>query len=206
MPKISRAGKFRAAVISEAKTKKEQPKTLPASAPDSNKETKETEDSNQLSRGQRKRQSKRDQYLKRENMILSSLKVQRADEQKKRIDGLDQIREALLATVAPKPTETAETLAKPSLLKTQKSRRKLLYQEDTQLKLVLQHPSFQADPFATIREHLQNTLASDASNAKKAAIEHSKDKQRKELEKIAIKKESGAKRKRKKFRATRTKR
>ena len=48
-----------------------------------------------LSRGQRRRQAKRDQYRKREQMILSSLRLKSQEEQKGRIDGLDAIREAL---------------------------------------------------------------------------------------------------------------
>ena len=48
-----------------------------------------------LSRGQRKRNAKKEQYLRRENMILSTLALRRKDEQKKRIDGLDALKEAL---------------------------------------------------------------------------------------------------------------
>ena len=55
-----------------------------------------------LSRGQRKRQAKRDQYLRREKLILSSLQLQKAQEQARRIDGLDAMKEALLATVVEK--------------------------------------------------------------------------------------------------------
>ena len=48
-----------------------------------------------LSRGQRKRQAKHEKFLKKEKMILSSLMLKKQDEQKKRIDGLDAIKQAL---------------------------------------------------------------------------------------------------------------
>ena len=67
-----------------------------------------------LSRGQRKRQAKRDQYLRREKLILSSLQLQKAQEQARRIDGLDAMKEALLATVVDKagdPVQNADSAA-----------------------------------------------------------------------------------------------
>ena len=101
-------------------------------------------------------------------MILSSLSVRRADEQSKRIDGLDAMKEALLNTVSSpseKPSdpashaETAEGAeAKTSMLKSNRGRMHLVQEEVQQMKLVLQHPSFQANPLDTIREHLQNTI------------------------------------------------
>lgn len=167
-----------------------------------------TTEQQQLSRGQRKRQAKREQYLRREQMVLASLKLKRADEQKKRIDGLDAIKEALMATVSTKE-EGADADSKqqhrPNLLKSNKSRKRLLEKEAAQLNLVLQHPSFNADPFSTMREHLQNTLAKDAEQQKKQAQQYSKERTEKQEKKKAIKKENGIKKKKKKFRATRSK-
>jgi hypothetical protein len=48
-----------------------------------------------LSRGQRKRLAKREQFLKREKMVMSSLLLKKLEEQKGKIDGLDAIKEAL---------------------------------------------------------------------------------------------------------------
>ena len=120
----------------------------------------------QLSRGQRKRQAKRDQYLRKERMIMSALHVKHSDEQAKRIDGLDAIKEALLATVTATTDDQPVAAAQlekqqkqqPSLLKSNRGRRLLVEKEVTQMNLVLQHPAFIADPFATIHEHLQNTI------------------------------------------------
>jgi len=115
----------------------------------------------QLSRGQRKRLAKRNQYLRREQLVMNSLKLQREEEQRKRIDGLDAIRDALLATVGSTATSrTATTTAAPPP-KSNRGRRKLVQKETSQMNLVLQHPAFQADPLATIREHLKNTVGTD---------------------------------------------
>eukprot|EP00522_Entomoneis_paludosa_P016333 CAMPEP_0172443780 /NCGR_PEP_ID=MMETSP1065-20121228/3987_1 /TAXON_ID=265537 /ORGANISM="Amphiprora paludosa, Strain CCMP125" /LENGTH=229 /DNA_ID=CAMNT_0013194117 /DNA_START=47 /DNA_END=736 /DNA_ORIENTATION=- len=165
----------------------------------------------QLSRGQRKRQAKRDQYQRRQKLVLSSLKVKRAEEQKKRIDGLDAIKEALLSTVSSSKKskeeeieeDADETEEKPNLLKTNKSRQLLVQKESQQLSLVMEHPSFQQDPFATMREHLQNTLASDAAARKKEEIKHNKVRKQKDEEKKAIKKEHRHKKKHR-VRATRS--
>ena len=161
-----------------------------------------------LSRGQRKRLAKRQQYLRKEQMIISSLRLKHQEEQKKRIDGLDAIKEALLETVREGKSSEGqgwEEEAKPNLLKSNKSRQKLLEKEVTQMNLVMQHPAFQADPFATIREHLKNTISKDVEKHKKQVSVHLRERKEKQEHKKAIKKESGAKKKRKKFKATRSK-
>lgn len=167
------------------------PKSQPASSsPEPQQATeKDANENNLLSRGQRKRQAKRDQYLRKEKMILSSLRVQHAVDQSKRIDGLDALKEALLATVGgvtPRPSSTsaaapaapapasssqpASTTLPPtkpkhttSMLQSNRGRKRLLQKELTQMNLVWQHPAYQADPFATMREHLQNTLSKSNS-------------------------------------------
>ena len=53
-----------------------------------------------LSRGQRKRLAKREQFLKREKMVMSSLRLKKLEEQKGKLDGLDAIKEALTATTS----------------------------------------------------------------------------------------------------------
>jgi len=167
-----------------------------------------------LSRGQRKRLAKREQYLKKERLVLNSLKLKHAEEQKKRIDGLDAIKEALIATVTKETAkegkeddndETSKAEEK-HMIKTNKARKSLVEKETAQMNLVLQHPRFQADPFATIREHLQNTLAKDAQKNAKEAEKHVKERDEKRQQKKAIKKDNGVKKKkRKKFNATRSK-
>ena len=96
MPKAARLPKHRGAAVVAKKADEKKVADVDVPPPSASDDKADA-----LSRGQRKRQAKRDQYLKREHMIMTSLKLKREDEQKKRIDGLDSIREALLASVAP---------------------------------------------------------------------------------------------------------
>jgi hypothetical protein len=217
MPKIAKVGKFRkaaaaataaatATVSTVTKPKESKPEGADVSllaSKTSSTNPPQTENE-PLSRGQRKRFAKREQYMKRENMILSSLQLRREDEQKKRIDGLDAVKKALLETAKEEAPEE-EQIEQPNLLKSNKSRQKLVAKEVSQMNLVLQHPSFQADPFATIRQHLQNTLAKDSAEQKKQAVVHLRERKEKEERKKVAKKEQGVKKKRKKFKATRSK-
>jgi Ribosome biogenesis protein SLX9 len=114
-----------------------------------------------LSRGQKKRQMKREQYLHREHMILSSLRLKRQVEQSRRIDGLDALKDALMniESTAPVIQEDLPTsAATKSKIITNHSRQELLQNEVAHMNLVLQHPRFVEDPFSTIYEHLQNTF------------------------------------------------
>jgi hypothetical protein len=203
MPKTARIPRHRGVEVKKGPTKNAEKVAENESTETSNADVQQQ----LLSRGQRKRQAKHDQFLKREKMIMTSLKIKRADEQRQQIDGLDEIRDALLATVAgiEKPKEEGDALPKDNMLKSNKSRQRLLQQEAAQMNLVLQHPSYQADPFSTLKEHLQNTMAGEVKYQQSEAIKHAKEKVTKQIEKVAFKKESGAKRKRKKFKATRTK-
>lgn len=164
-----------------------------------------------LSRGQRKRQAKRDQYLRREQLVLSSLQLKREEEQRKRIDGLDAIRNALLATVQESTASTTEPSDKKSppissgMLNSNKARQTLVKKEAAQMSLVLQHPAFLNDPFGAIREHLTNTLSKTVEKQKAEAVQHAKDVARKEEERKARKREHTVKRKRHKVKATRSK-
>lgn len=176
----------RAPAVSE----QQQPKTTAPTTDGSANATTNTGSAN-LSRGQRKRMAKREQYLRREKMVMNSLAVKRQEEQKRRIDGLDAIRDALMdaaakatgsggvsATVGEQERGGSGSSGKQgqgnSQLKSNKSRRKLVQREVQQMDLVLQHPSFVDDPLATIREHLQNTIGSSSSCAAKASV-HKKD-------------------------------
>ncbi|EJK54129.1 hypothetical protein THAOC_26309 [Thalassiosira oceanica] len=91
MPKASKVGKARA-------TSKVSPRdTLPigGTSADVPNDGHGSSSKEALSRGQRKRLAKREQYLKREKMVMSSLKLKQIDEQKGKIDGFDLLKEAL---------------------------------------------------------------------------------------------------------------
>jgi hypothetical protein len=189
MPKLAKVGTFRKAAAEAA--------------------VKETakEAGDELSRGQRKRLQKREQYLQKEKMILSSLKLKRQEEQKKQIDGMDAIRSALLDTVVDKEDEAPASTSTAPIIKSNKAKQNLVQKEVAHMNLVLQHPAFQADPFATIREHLQNTMAQTASQRQKETARQLKERNEKKEQKKALKKENTPvkKKRTKKFKATRSK-
>ena len=145
-----------------------------------------------LSKGQKKRLVKREQYMKKERMILSTLKLRKQEEQSKRIDGLDALKEALLDAVSTdnaaatsssvsKRKNAVDTNANSTTgshlnsLKSNSSRQQLLHKEMIHMELVLQHPTFQEDPLATIREHLQNTFqSSNGTSSNSSTMTHKK--------------------------------
>jgi hypothetical protein len=157
----------------------------------------DTPETQQLSRGQRKRQAKRDQYVRKEKLILSSLVLKKQEEQKQRIDGLDAIRDALMNTTkGDKNKEDREEYAES--YNTNKAKRKLVAEEAHHVSLVMQHPAFKADPFATIQEHLRNTLAEE-QRTKKDTVQMEQQKRQKK------KRLQGVKKPKKKFKAARQK-
>uniref|UniRef100_A0A7S3PZY6 Uncharacterized protein n=1 Tax=Chaetoceros debilis TaxID=122233 RepID=A0A7S3PZY6_9STRA len=123
-----------------------------------------------MSRGQRKRLAKREQYLRREKMVMSTLKLKTLEEQKGRLDGLDAIKDALTATIVNKGRKSSagagaddtKTSQENEVTKTNKAKKDLAQKELTHMKLVLQHPTFQSNPFATMQQHLKNTLVQSA--------------------------------------------
>jgi hypothetical protein len=166
----------------------------------------DTPETQQLSRGQRKRQAKRDQYVRKEKLILSSLVLKKQEEQKQRIDGLDAIRDALMNTTkGDKNKEDREEYAES--YNTNKAKRKLVAEEAHHVSLVMQHPAFKADPFATIQEHLRNTLAEEKvkqelqeeQRTKKDTVQMEQQKRQKK------KRLQGVKKPKKKFKAARQK-
>jgi hypothetical protein len=178
MPKVSKVGKFRKA----ATASKEQPNAQDETA--------------SMSRGQRKRQMKREQYLKREKMIFSTLKLQREEEQKHRLDGLDALKEALPTTAASTPEQTTS-----QLLTTNKRKKKIAATEMEHMNLVLQHPAFQSNPFDAIQQHLRNTLAGQAQVLEAKSKERyeanlQKEQAKKEKKKQRIQEAGGRHRKR----------
>jgi ABC-type dipeptide/oligopeptide/nickel transport system ATPase component len=109
---------------------------------------------------------KRQQYLKRELMVLSTLKIKKLEDQKGRLDGMDAIKDALTQTIQKNKqlSKQPEEVIDPSTdsLKSNKAKQKIAQKEMTHMNLVLQHPSFKSNPFATMQEHLRNSLAKQA--------------------------------------------
>lgn len=132
-----------------------------------------------LSRGQRKRLAKREKYLKRERMVMSSLKLKKQDEQAKRIDGLDALKEALLETVSDKPATSPEKSQPAQVVRSNKGKRSIVHKEVEHMKLVLEHPAFKANPLAAIHEHLKNTTRQQTEEEPKPVPVKAKPKKKK---------------------------
>ena len=128
-------------------------------------------------------------------MVMSSLRLQRLEEQKGKLDGLDLIREALGEATSSLPesspprskisTTTQNQKEKEIKCTTNKSKKTLAATEITHMGLVLQHPSFKSNPFSAIQQHLRNSLSSDRE---KLAVE-SKKRSQEEITLIAKKKD-----------------
>lgn len=134
-----------------------------------------------LSRGQRKRLAKREQYLKREMMVMSSLRLKKLDEQKGKLDGFDAIKEALPSTESSN-ANTAQSSSQPSpnaaeklSSHTIKAKKNLANSEIGHMGLVLEHPSFIDNPFAAIQQHLKNSLETDAEMLKEESLKRDKE-------------------------------
>jgi hypothetical protein len=187
MPKATKVGKFRSASKASSRDVRAAPLTSQSNPSSDNKKLgeahpKNTDDTKNddefpserddapLSRGQRKRLAKREQYLKRENMVMSSLRLRRLDDQKGKLDGLDAIREALTtSTTSSSSVSVTKQQQAPNKLmtcNTNKSKRTLANSEISHMGLVLSHPKFNEDPFAAIKLHLQNSLVDDAKKLK----------------------------------------
>lgn len=167
----------------------------------------ESESNQGLSRGQRKRLAKREQYLKKEKMILSTLMLQRREEQKKRIDGLDAIREALIDTVRSGETTHDDSEEHAPSYGTNRSKKGLVTGEIERMQLVQQHPAFKEDPFATLQEHLKNSLAKQNEKRKQEAKIKGEDDKKKQEQRRKAKKDrlKGVKKASKKYKPRRCK-
>lgn len=177
MPKASKVGKFRAAAKSSSRDVKASP--LTAQYLSQKKDAVIGDEKRVLSKGQKKRAAKREQYLKREKLVMSSLRLQRLEEQKGKLDGLDAIREALGEALSPssksKDSE-GQSDAKNSdkdrnvPCNTNKSKKTVGIAEITHMGRVLRHPAFDEDPFAAIQQHLRNSLAPEAERMKRESL------------------------------------
>lgn len=204
MPKATKVGKFRSASNASSRDVRAAPLTSQSYLSSDKKKLGEVQkntdsatnddefpnelDDAPLSRGQRKRLAKREQYLKRENMVMSSLRLRRLDDQKGKLDGLDAIREALTSSTTSSSvsvTQQKQALDKPMTCNTNKSKRTLANFEISHMGLVLSHPKFNEDPFAAIRLHLQNSLVDDAKKLKVTSEARNEE----ESKLVAIKKE-----------------
>ena len=141
-------------------------------------------------------------------MVMSSLRLQRLEEQKGKLDGLDLIREALGEATSSLvesqttkiPTTTQNQRKKDIKCNTNKSKKTLAATEITHMGLVLQHPSFKSNPFSAIQQHLRNSLSSDreklnAESKKRNAEESTLIAKKKELRKERIRDNKFAKHK-----------
>eukprot|EP00541_Cyclophora_tenuis_P012170 CAMPEP_0116545406 /NCGR_PEP_ID=MMETSP0397-20121206/2653_1 /TAXON_ID=216820 /ORGANISM="Cyclophora tenuis, Strain ECT3854" /LENGTH=201 /DNA_ID=CAMNT_0004069721 /DNA_START=221 /DNA_END=826 /DNA_ORIENTATION=- len=196
MPKVSKVGKFRRTALAASTSEEEN--------------SQERVERSGLSRGQRKRQGKRDQYLRRQKLVLATLSLKRKEEQKRKIDGLDALKDALLGVSQQQSTPPAKNMdsSEPSsALSTNKSKKELAMREVTHLGLVMEHPSFVNDPFATMQEHLKNTLSGQAEELQKQSetrtLEEASKLEAKRRAKKEKKQAAGGGKARKKFRASR---
>ncbi|OQS07439.1 hypothetical protein THRCLA_00539 [Thraustotheca clavata] len=118
----------------------------------------------QLSRGQRKRQKRRDAFLKKMGMVQRAVE-EKEKESKKSKDGmfgdLEELQKSLFSTqVEAISTSKTENIKSVSQM-TGKQKKRLAMQELGHLKAVQTHPAFQSNPFAAIQMHLQNTVVRD---------------------------------------------
>jgi len=209
MPKANKVGKARATARASSRDVRGAPLTAQYLARKKNAgddnidaEVSKSADTEKepLSRGQRKRLAKREQYLKREKMVMSSLRLQRLEEQKGKLDGLDAIREAL-GGASPSSSKSimdaVKELAKPAdadksknlTCNTNKSKKTVANTEISHMGLVLQHPSFQKNPFAAIQQHLRNSLAPEAEKMKAESLKRVEDDKKADAKKKEEKKE-----------------
>ena len=196
MPKVKRTARIRSNAATKGNASSHESTTPP---PTTTTQTDGTTKAKPpiLSRGQKKRQAKREQYLKREQLIFSTLQVKRLEEQKGRLDGLDALKEALTNSMTSTKKADGESNAPNArtkeeegpALKSNKSRKSLVQKELPHFNLVLQHPVFKKDPFATMQEHLKNSFAKQAEEQAELAKQEREEESKKVLEKKEARKE-----------------
>ncbi|KAL3780773.1 hypothetical protein HJC23_006711 [Cyclotella cryptica] len=182
MPKVTRVGKFRA--VAKAAAAVSAASSVPETDDASSSDVKAP-----LSRGQRKRLAKREQYLKRERMVMSSLKLQRLEEQKGKLDGLDAIRDSLPEFHTECDANTEPKTKSFTTCSSNKSKKSLAHTEISHMGLVLDHPAFQENPFSAITQHLRNSLASDAEKMNEESLNQTEEDRREMLRRREERKE-----------------
>ncbi|KDO31217.1 hypothetical protein SPRG_03835 [Saprolegnia parasitica CBS 223.65] len=122
-----------------------------------------------LSRGQRKRQKRRDAFLKKMGMVQRTV-AEKEKAAKKETDGmfgdLEELQKSLFSE-APAAVKVVEAAPKTVSQMTGKQKKRMAMQELGHLKAVQTHPAFQSNPFAAIQMHLQNTVVHNNEHATK---------------------------------------
>lgn len=123
-----------------------------------------------LSRGQRKRQKRKERFVSKQNLVLQEQELEAKSKAKDEI--LTSFSESLLSSMSVISTNSKTNAAatiinmkkemkqkrKIGSTKTQKGRQRLLLSELGHLQAVNAHPSFMTNPLQTLRQHLTNTL------------------------------------------------
>jgi hypothetical protein len=129
-----------------------------------------------LSRGQRKRQKRRDAFLKKMGMVQRSTLQREKENKKEKIAGmfgdLEDLQKSLFAIQASSKAQEKTDQTKSVSQMTGKQKKRLIMHELVHLKAVHTHPAFKANPFAAIQMHLQNTVLRGAqhSNAEATSV------------------------------------
>jgi hypothetical protein len=113
--------------------------------------------SERLSRGQRKREKRKAAFLKKVAFGHEALKLHNEEQKKQGVDGLGSLTSCLPSLEEAKSNNQK---IKNAGIKTNKSKTRVAASEIKLLHQVHEHPAFQADPFAALQEHLQNTMSS----------------------------------------------
>jgi hypothetical protein len=113
--------------------------------------------SERLSRGQRKREKRKAAFLKKVAFGHEAMKLQNAEQKKSGVDGLGSLTSCLPSL---EEASSNNQKLKNAGIKTNKSKTRIAASEIKLLHLVHEHPAFQANPFAAMQEHLQNTMTS----------------------------------------------
>lgn len=116
---------------------------------------------NSLSRGQKKRQTKKQKYLKKQEMIQNSLQLHQEYKNSKTIENFYEIKEQLTMLEEEKWGGDIKIINVPKI-KSNRSKKSTTVKEIENLNLVLQHPNFIKSPFEAIKEHLHNKLKEQA--------------------------------------------
>mgnify|MGYP000067512189 FL=1 len=175
MPKSHRAGRALSAARSTKSVSKvsdvfKLPDESEKSAKDENvpqDEGKSGENSvGKLSRGQLKRKERREKFLKRLEAVDNSLRLssnnsKNSSDRKKSVFDVRHFDDAFTDGKGAKADSAKLEVEESKQLKqlTNEKKKKVAIRELEQMKLVMEHPQFVANPFATMMDHLNNTLA-----------------------------------------------
>ncbi|KAJ1963458.1 hypothetical protein GGI12_002043 [Dipsacomyces acuminosporus] len=77
---------------------------------------------------------------------------------------VEQMAQDLLSLPKPTAKDSGMVSSNGSSLKSRKAKNRVAAREEKRFNQILDHPAFQANPLATIRQHLQNTLSAPATN------------------------------------------